>query len=200
VHIPLRYQVSEFDCGPTAVMNAVSFLFPTEETPPEFVKVIYQCSLDDVNGSGMVGRMGTSSAALEYLTEWFNRYHKHVGFPMHCRLYRGTEVHLKDDSPIISCLKEGGAAVVKCILECEHYVTLTGIDKDYVHVFDPYYWDVDFGREGIIRVNDRPREMNRKIARNIMDCENACDDYAFCSPENRVAMLFYKDGKAKSLA
>lgn len=199
MHTPLRYQATEFDCGPTAILNAVSFLFPTEEVPPEFVKTIYQYTLDDVNDLGMPGRMGTSPSALRHLTEWFDRYQIRTGYPMHCEFYTDKDVSLKKDSPLISCLEQGGAAVVKCILECEHYVTLTGIDDEYVHVFDPYYWDIDFGKKGIIRVEDRPREMNRKISRSIMDCVDMCD-YAFCREEDRTAMLFYKEGKGPSFS
>ena len=29
--IPLRYQVSEYDCGPTSLLNALNYLFQREE-------------------------------------------------------------------------------------------------------------------------------------------------------------------------
>lgn len=32
---PLHYQVSEFDCGPTTVLNALSYLFQREDLPAE---------------------------------------------------------------------------------------------------------------------------------------------------------------------
>ena len=35
---PLRYQMTEYDCGPTSMLNAVSYLFPREEIPPEIVR------------------------------------------------------------------------------------------------------------------------------------------------------------------
>ena len=34
---PLRYQMTEYDCGPTSMLNAVSYLFRREEIPPEIV-------------------------------------------------------------------------------------------------------------------------------------------------------------------
>ena len=37
---PLRYQMSEYDCGPTAMLDAVSFLFEREEIPPEIIRNI----------------------------------------------------------------------------------------------------------------------------------------------------------------
>ena len=38
--IPLRYQMSEYDCGPTALLNAVSYLFPRREVPPEIIRCV----------------------------------------------------------------------------------------------------------------------------------------------------------------
>ena len=35
---PLRSQMTEYDCGPTSMLNAVSYLFPREEIPPEIVR------------------------------------------------------------------------------------------------------------------------------------------------------------------
>ena len=32
---PLRYQMTEYDCGPTSMLNAISYLFPRDEIPPE---------------------------------------------------------------------------------------------------------------------------------------------------------------------
>ena len=32
---PLHYQLSEYDCGPTSMMNAIAYLFEREEIPPE---------------------------------------------------------------------------------------------------------------------------------------------------------------------
>ena len=32
---PLRYQMTEYDCGPTSMLNAVSYLFRRDEIPPE---------------------------------------------------------------------------------------------------------------------------------------------------------------------
>lgn len=193
MRVPMRYQISEYDCGPTAVMNALGYLYSTEEIPPEFVKAIYSYTLDEFNEKGAPCRNGTSQESLRYLSGWFNRYAKTTGYPIRSEFFGGSDVHLGDDSPVVRCLNEGGTAVVRCILECPHYVTLTGIDDEYVHVFDPYYWDVDFGRDGIIKVYDKPLEMNRKIRRNIMDCSDGCN-YSLCDTEERAAFLLYKEG------
>ena len=51
--IPLRYQMSEYDCGPTALLNAMSFLFDRAEIPPEIIRSVMLYSLDCY---GMDGR------------------------------------------------------------------------------------------------------------------------------------------------
>ena len=38
---PLRYQITEYDCGPTSLLNAVSFLFGREDIPPELVRLLH---------------------------------------------------------------------------------------------------------------------------------------------------------------
>ena len=43
---PLRYQFSEYDCGPTTMLNAVSYLFEREEIPPEIIRNVMLYSLD----------------------------------------------------------------------------------------------------------------------------------------------------------
>ena len=40
---PLHYQFSEYDCGPTSMQNAISFLFEREEIPPEVLRNVLRC-------------------------------------------------------------------------------------------------------------------------------------------------------------
>lgn len=36
--IPLHYQRTEYDCGPTSLLNTISFLFQREEIPPDILR------------------------------------------------------------------------------------------------------------------------------------------------------------------
>ena len=38
--IPLHYQVSNYDCGPTSLVNALNVLFEREDIPPELIRNI----------------------------------------------------------------------------------------------------------------------------------------------------------------
>ena len=50
---PLHYQFSEYDCGPTTMQNAISFLFEREEIPPEILRNIMLYCLDCYSSDGI---------------------------------------------------------------------------------------------------------------------------------------------------
>ena len=35
---PLHYQMTEYDCGPISMMNAIIFLFDREDIPPDLIR------------------------------------------------------------------------------------------------------------------------------------------------------------------
>ena len=53
---PLHYQFSEYDCGPTSMQNAISFLFEREEIPPEVLRNIMLYCLDCYSSEGVPGK------------------------------------------------------------------------------------------------------------------------------------------------
>ena len=65
--IPLRYQVSEYDCGPTSLLNALNYLFQREEISPELIRNIMLYSLDCYGSGGAPGKRGTSRMAMMFL-------------------------------------------------------------------------------------------------------------------------------------
>ena len=65
---PLHYQLSEYDCGPTAMLDAISYLFPREEIPPEIIRNIMLYCLDCYNMEGRPGKSGTSHMAMMFLS------------------------------------------------------------------------------------------------------------------------------------
>ena len=56
--IPLRYQITDFDCGPTSLLNGISYLFEREEIPPEIVRNIMLFCLDQYDRDGTPGKKG----------------------------------------------------------------------------------------------------------------------------------------------
>lgn len=133
---PLRYQVSEYDCGPTSLYNAISFLFERHEIPAEVLKIIDKYTLDLSDDQKNPGKGGTSKKALNKISNLLNKYRKH-NFRMQCKILNGEEVTLEK---INVCLKNNGCALVSVWLEnVEHYCIITKIHKNKVYIFDPYY-------------------------------------------------------------
>ena len=47
-------QLSEYDCGPTTMLNAISFLFEREEISPVVIRNVMLYCLDSYNGEGIM--------------------------------------------------------------------------------------------------------------------------------------------------
>ena len=60
--VPLRYQVTESDCGTVSLLNAFSYLFERKDIPAELVRAIHIYTLDCYDEKGNLGNGGTSSA------------------------------------------------------------------------------------------------------------------------------------------
>lgn len=136
---PLRYQISSYDCGPTALLNAISYLFPREEIPAEIIRNIMLYSLDCYGPGGTPGKAGTSRMAMRFLANWLDGFGKATPLPLSATYLSGQAVRLSQESLINDALYRGGAVVVRLFYDVEHYVLLTGIQGDRVLMFDPWY-------------------------------------------------------------
>lgn len=70
---PLHYQLSEYDCGPTAMLDAISYLFDREEILPEIIRNVMLYCLDCYGSEGIPGKSGTSQSShdvSEQLAQW----------------------------------------------------------------------------------------------------------------------------------
>lgn len=187
---PLSYQTSEYDCGPTAVLNAIRYLFRREDIPPAIIKAINHYTLDGVNENGETGKTGTSAMAMQFLSHWFNQYGKQMNFPIRSDFYSGEDVWLEPGCRLYDCLAKGGAAVLRLWYGCGHYVTITGMEEGYLLMFDPYYRVEEFTVDGIEAVTDQPCRYNRKVSmERMMQCKKRA--YALHKLEKRELMLIY---------
>lgn len=134
---PLRYQITEFDCGSVSLLNCITFLFKREEIPAELVKAISSYTLDCYDEHGNLGQKGTSRDAVQYLSRWLVNFSKSKAFGLSCNYLSGQKVTLEE---IRNCISNGGCVNLRTYQGCEHYVSLTGIDDNYVYIFDPYYY------------------------------------------------------------
>lgn len=196
---PLNYQITEYDCGPTTLMNAMSFLFRREEIPPDIIKHIMLYCLDSYNVKGEFGKNGTSRMAMMFLSDWLNQFGKVKKFPIRCEFVTGREVFIGQNSRIVTALQQGGAVVVRVRYGCWHYVLLTGIDETAVYLFDPYYRKKPFTQEGLALILNRPSTANRKVA---YSCLNSTGNtpYALGEKDEREAIILFNRNTQKTPA
>ena len=126
---PLRFQVTEFDCGTISLLNAISYLFEREEIPAELIRAIHEYTLDCYDEKGNLGQGGTSVESVRLLTHWITYYANTHDFHIHCEHLQGEEVNAER---MEDCLKKKGCVYVRCWQLCEHYVIVTKMDKKKV--------------------------------------------------------------------
>ena len=75
---PLTYQITEYDCGTTCVLNAIKYLFNREEIAPQMYKKILEETLDK-SFNNEIGKGGTTNLSLRNLcNELYVRGNKNV--------------------------------------------------------------------------------------------------------------------------
>ena len=136
---PLHYQLTEYDCGPTSMLNAVNYLFEREEIPPEVVRNIMLYCLDCYGLEGSPGKSGTSCTAMMFLSNWLDGFGNTGKLAVSSSYLAGRRVVITQNGEIVDALHRGGAAVVRLYYEIAHYVLLTGEKEGNILMFDPYY-------------------------------------------------------------
>ena len=189
---PLRYQMTEYDCGPTSMLNAVSYLFPRDKIPPEIIRSIMLYCLDCFGEDGGSGKCGTSCMAMMFLSNWINGYGQTGHLPISSKYLSGGNVNLSQNGLLRDALGRGGAAVVRVDLEGWHYVLLTRIQGEQVFLFDPYYLAKPFDDPALRMIEDHPCEYNRIVPICCME-RSERELYAFGPTENREAILLFNE-------
>lgn len=186
---PLRYQLTEYDCGPASMLNAISYLFERKDIPPEVIRNIMLYCLDCHSKEGVPGKRGTSRAAMAFLCNWLNEYGELGLLPISGEHIIGNGVCIGTESRINYALCHGGVAVVRLYLDEPHYVLMTGTDGDAIRMFDPYWLD-HLPKEDIQITEDHPREYNRIVPVKYFNSEST-DVYALGPKEEREAVILY---------
>ena len=196
--IPLRYQSTEYDCGPTSLLNAVNYLFDRENISPDVLKYIMLYSLDGYNRKGEAGKMGTTGMAMLFMSSWLNQFGKVKKWPIKCEMVTGRDVYIAQNSKVVECLQKGGVVVARVMLGWWHYVLLTGVDQEYIYLFDPYYRKRPFKEDTIEMIDGEPMKLNRRIKYGIMNSEEK-ENYAFGKIDTRECLLMYNANTMKTM-
>lgn len=189
---PLHYQLTEYDCGPTSMLNAISYLFDREEIPPEVVRNIMLYCLDCYGSEGSPGKSGTSCTAMMFLSNWLNGFGQTGKLSISSSYLSGKAVSLKQDNLITDALRRGGVAVVRLYYEIAHYVLLTGIKDGRILMFDPYYEIPPSMQEDITVTLEKPCFYNRIVPFSYFNQESH-DLYALGETEKREAVLLFNE-------
>lgn len=192
---PLHYQISEYDCVPTALINGISYLFHRNEIPPMVIRHIFLYCLDTVGRNARFGIGGTSRYAVRLVGNWLNSY-KIKRFSVHTQFLKRNAVNLDEDGALYDCLKSGGVAVCNMLLtkKEEHYILITHIDSEWVYCFDSYRRSSVRGMGDQVNILDSGdgRSPNLKIKRQWFDQEQS---KRFClgPMEMRESLLILKN-------
>ena len=132
---PFRQQASDYDCGPTSLLNALSYLFERREIPPFVVHQVYKECLD------LDDARGTSFHAIRDLACWFKHYRddRYASFAVESKFISGSQVHLRPTSKIIRCLDTGGVALM-CMHSSRnnwHFILALHHKGGWLHCHDP---------------------------------------------------------------
>jgi len=193
--VPLHYQLSEYDCGPTTLLNAVSYLFAREEIPPEIIRNVMLYSLDCYSREG-AGRAGTSRMAMMFLANWLDGFGRATDLPLSTQYLAGKSVYIGQQSQINDALHRGGVAVVRLIYEVEHYVLLTGDKDGHIYMFDPWYLPEnsdEFAGQDITITLDHLTQYNRIVPYACFNQSSRVSDYSLGPVAEREAVLLFNE-------
>jgi hypothetical protein len=189
---PMHYQISEYDCGPTSVLNGIIYLFERDEVPPEIIRNVMLYCLDCYNKDGVPGKSGTSCSAMMFLSNWLNNAGENGLMDISSQYLSCENVYLGQNSTINDALKRGGAVVVRMFYDEWHYVLFTGVQEERVYLFDPYYVDQDFSDPNIVVTNGEPFRYNRIVPEAYFNREEECL-YSFGPKELREAVVLFNN-------
>lgn len=160
--VPLKFQMTEFDCGPSTLVNALSFLYEREEIPAIMLQSISAFTLDCNDEDGNSGEGGTSKSAIHKLVNWFKEFIYENALDLKLEHYLNNAVTL---DVIKTYIDNNGCIVLRTYQECKHYVLITGLDDEYIYIWDPYYLDRHYydSNDNIKIVFDEPLKYNRQV-------------------------------------
>lgn len=193
--IPLNYQISEYDCGPVCLLNALNVLFDRKLIQPCLIKAVYNYTLDCCDSKSRPGQRGTSAAALRFIGEWMNEYGQSCGFPIHCESLRAEDVALDEGGVLNRALANGAVAVTRCVLCVGHYVLITGAHDGVAELWDPYHIECRIRKPSIEIVTDEPYHCNRRVRYAQMNTAGK-GYYSLGDPALRECLLLYNTARS----
>lgn len=187
--IPLRFQITEFDCGTVALQNAISYLYDRENVPAELVRAVSIYTVNCYDERGYLAEHGDVKDITNNMTTWTNDFVNKFNFGLSCRRLLGESITMDE---LKKCVENRGCILMKTHREgIEHFVIITDITDEYVYVWDSYYLgETYYDKERKISiVFNKPFHYNREVDLDrFLDTSNK--DLALGSISERECLLF----------
>lgn len=161
--VPLRYQITNYDCASACLLNALSCLLEREEIPPTALRYIVSVCMDRFGESGEMGRRGTAHAAMRFLSDWLDRCGQDAVMPVQSRYLTGEAVSLALGSDLRAAICSGAVAAARIDLDGWHYILLTGVQEAEVLCFDPWILPEPFPVPDVKTLLDPALNYNRVV-------------------------------------
>lgn len=125
-----REQITEFDCGPTAFINALIYLFKRNEIPAEVIRQVYKYTLNDP-------KIGTTFGAMNRLVEWLNSYKSNI-FSLNVLVKKRNDVLFEDNR--LTEIGKSSCGILRVYFGQGywHFINVFYKKGDYLYCFDPY--------------------------------------------------------------
>lgn len=188
---PLRYQITEYDCGTVSFINCITHLLNRSEIQPILIKKIWEMSLDLNDEDAHIGVKGTSTGAIRDICKWINDNSVQMNLHLTCVNYKNSQVSIENLEDIIN--SDGVIHIrIKDLWNTEHYVMISSIDKNYVYVFDPYYFKESENKNTHVHVfNENQFGYNITIDKDYFVSNN--DTYTIYSSNEIEATAIFKN-------
>ena len=192
--VPLRDQITNYDCGPTSLLNGLSILFEREEIPIEVLRRIVMCTLDKFDEAGALGKKGTTHESMRYIAHWLDACSEAGWLDLTCRYLTGEAVTLAEGSFLRETIRAGGVATAFIDLDGWHYILLTGAEGENVYAYDPWRLPEPFPVPDVLTDYDHPYLYNRVVPLRRFESTDI-HPYSFGPYETREAVLMTRGRK-----
>ena len=180
--VPLSFQIIESDSEKAALLNAISYLFDREKVDTNLIKSIYKYAVNENN----------ILIAQETICDFAKRILENDKYNLNLYEYKKEEVNIKTMKEYMR--NNNIVIIIRVYLNNKgHYCICTEIDKNYVYLFDSYYYDETYyDNERMVElVFDKPFNYNRKVNIKRFNSMNM-NDYSLGPTEYRECLIIQK--------
>lgn len=194
--IPLRQQISEYDCVPTTFLNAISYLYDRNEIPPQVIQRIYLYCLDEISVRSQAPKIGhgTTRLAIQLLSQWIN-YFTYEKFQTNTEFLEGDDVHFSTGSKLIKHLNDKGVLMLRVkasrTKNIWHYILVLEMKGDWIYCYDSYSKSLKANSPGNYEYLQyaEDNQANLRVSKKWIDKKSNQNNFKLGSSSERECLL-----------